>query len=777
MPLQRSASTCLAAAAAPSGIAQLRKSIDVSAEQHGDPMNLDDFIVPNSVASPAGMPTPSSIDNTSSGHFHQGHAIPINTRTKPQLQIPANAPASSVPKSSHPLNRRGEFDYVPKRVRKTSIDERRGVSTCSSVRLCHISNRVQNRKRPADFSPHVPPLTVPNNPNAPDMVNGVPDYSLDHSTTHTFPVPSNLHTQIPLSLDSFAMNDDPILTSAGPYTSGFSFSPAASPMVTTGPFSAVYTQSSIPSSLNSGDYYSPPQSGYPSAVSTPQPGHEHESQHYFFEQNGMEFQHPRTIPFFGQRPNHLISPLASQYSYPGQGEHGFSGMHGVGSAPNLNSFALHHQQQQQQQHVDPSRVLVPGFDRRVSPGVSMTGNDNVFHFGADSDNEDDDGNFADHSMIMQNEYGSMGDPTLDLNSGLQWNPSMADYARLSRSSGQKQVRIGGAEMVNSPPDWSAGILARTQGSASSISDIRGRDDPRRGKIPRTTSTPALSNVQGSATTSPAESGFSSRAPSRPESPGPKNTDQNGVPTTCTNCFTQTTPLWRRNPEGHPLCNACGLFLKLHGVVRPLSLKTDVIKKRNRGSGNSLPVGSAATRSSKKTSRKNSVQQTPAVSTPTSGQGGSDQNSASPPSMQGSTHSGSAVTTPTSFTGTTGGKPGVVPIAAAPPKPPVQPAMSQARPVQVTPKRQRRQSRASINTLPTLISNSAAGNNETEMPDSSTRPAQAPVTRAKAATLSSTAGAMTMASAMQSNGIIAGNPRPGPNAGGSSQEWEWLTMSL
>ncbi|KAI9266779.1 hypothetical protein BDA99DRAFT_436257, partial [Phascolomyces articulosus] len=41
------------------------------------------------------------------------------------------------------------------------------------------------------------------------------------------------------------------------------------------------------------------------------------------------------------------------------------------------------------------------------------------------------------------------------------------------------------------------------------------------------------------------------------------------------------PLWRRNPAGQPLCNACGLFLKLHGVVRPLSLKTDIIKKRNR----------------------------------------------------------------------------------------------------------------------------------------------------------------------------------------------------
>ncbi|CEP08141.1 hypothetical protein [Parasitella parasitica] len=59
------------------------------------------------------------------------------------------------------------------------------------------------------------------------------------------------------------------------------------------------------------------------------------------------------------------------------------------------------------------------------------------------------------------------------------------------------------------------------------------------------------------------------------------TQHNGQ-TQCHNCSTQTTPLWRRDPSGNPLCNACGLFLKLHGVVRPLSLKTDVIKKRNRG---------------------------------------------------------------------------------------------------------------------------------------------------------------------------------------------------
>ncbi|CAG8460627.1 18951_t:CDS:10 [Dentiscutata erythropus] len=55
-------------------------------------------------------------------------------------------------------------------------------------------------------------------------------------------------------------------------------------------------------------------------------------------------------------------------------------------------------------------------------------------------------------------------------------------------------------------------------------------------------------------------------------------------TTYTDCHTQTTPLWRRNPEGQPLCNACGLFLKLNGIVRPLSRKINTIKKRNRNVG-------------------------------------------------------------------------------------------------------------------------------------------------------------------------------------------------
>lgn len=39
-------------------------------------------------------------------------------------------------------------------------------------------------------------------------------------------------------------------------------------------------------------------------------------------------------------------------------------------------------------------------------------------------------------------------------------------------------------------------------------------------------------------------------------------------TQCTNCQTTTTTLWRRNASGDPVCNACGLYFKLHQVCYP-----------------------------------------------------------------------------------------------------------------------------------------------------------------------------------------------------------------
>lgn len=92
------------------------------------------------------------------------------------------------------------------------------------------------------------------------------------------------------------------------------------------------------------------------------------------------------------------------------------------------------------------------------------------------------------------------------------------------------------------------------------------------------SQPALkSNLTSSLQKLPKQEAASARAPpikTQPEGDEPKK------PTECSNCGTLKTPLWRKDPEGNTLCNACGLFLKLHGTTRPLSLKTDVIRKRS-----------------------------------------------------------------------------------------------------------------------------------------------------------------------------------------------------
>ncbi|PGH01863.1 hypothetical protein AJ79_07800 [Helicocarpus griseus UAMH5409] len=64
-------------------------------------------------------------------------------------------------------------------------------------------------------------------------------------------------------------------------------------------------------------------------------------------------------------------------------------------------------------------------------------------------------------------------------------------------------------------------------------------------------------------------------------PGLSNPDGTTLHIACQNCQTTVTPLWRRDEHGHPICNACGLYHKLHGSYRPPTMKKSIIKRRKR----------------------------------------------------------------------------------------------------------------------------------------------------------------------------------------------------
>ena len=586
-------------------------------------------------------------------------------------------------------------------------------------------------------------------PNDPTQNADVNSYSLENGQSAFQPGSGN-PPQVPFNLDTFNIDNDPIISSAGPFQQNFSFSPSASsPHINFGNHSNMFNQGSMASSLNSTDYYSPPSSTFHSTVSTPQPIPEGE-QVYFDRQRPM---HP-----FGQ-PSQLSTSLQQpQYIFNPSGDQLFSAVSSPSSMPHFapSSFSS-------SGHVNPSQVLHHDFGQIHMP-VSRRG-DGMFQFGADDeDNDDEDGGaFAERTLSVP-EYAGLEDPNLEYNGGFQWDANLGNRfdpnsARYPAGPPRKQVTIGPTEMMGSPQEWGmSSSLGRTHGSAASVTELRNRSsDPRRGKIPRTASTPntaGLMHGQGfqSSPNSPPESGFNSAAPSRPVSPGGTKSGEGGQPTTCTNCFTQTTPLWRRNPEGHPLCNACGLFLKLHGVVRPLSLKTDVIKKRNRGSGNAVStVGS--TRSSKKSSRKNSVVQTsPAATTPGSVKAQND--SESPKSAAGSASSPNSGVAGGTMAGAAAGKGGVVPIAAAPPKPPIAAAApTTTRNVPVAPKRTRGASKSGAQEI--NMGNSEDTNGTVS---AKTSPSQSGPTMN---------GQQQMFPGQLGQGVSQAGP----------QEWEWLTMSL
>ncbi|RPB27584.1 hypothetical protein L211DRAFT_555976 [Terfezia boudieri ATCC MYA-4762] len=732
-----------------------------------DAMFLDDMSFSSSmVGSPSGLSSaishsPNSEHLPTSSHA-VASAIPIKTSREHELVM---NPLHSAPIAQDPYY--GDFNYVQRRVRKSSMDlEARRQSQ-------------QSKKRPADFSPHVPPVASITIPNDPDPDSEIADYTLEQPHEHIGLISTHNHQHIGYN-DQMNMEID-YLGSAGPLQTSFHFSPIASPMVSTGPFSMFNTP--MASSVASQDFYSPPGSLNPSIASTPHPVPENTGDQSFFESEIRN--QSRSMIGYGSRSRssaNLAGSHHSQHFVFGQNDPLFSQTssttHSGFPSPGFSY-----------QHVNPNAVI------RGDTGARYDG---IFTFGVESDVEDEDQD-GDSSMSLQPDFSPIEETAFSIHSQFpEWNrnanagpsdgPSSQRFPVANTSSRfpqgvRKTVTIGGTETAP-PQNWGIDTQHNRSHSISApVTELRpSTSNSRKSKMARTSSTPnaqllaqqALNNRAQSSPNSPPESGFSSTDPSRPATPDSQKpsvtSGNNSSPPTCTNCHTQTTPLWRRNPEGHPLCNACGLFLKLHGVVRPRSLKTDVIKKRNRGSGNSMPVGSAATRAAKKGTRKNSLQQTP-VPTPGSSKASSAVGSESPPA--GMINGGSVSNASGLTAGPSGGKGSGIPIAAAPPKSTLGPSSVAQRQLSAHPKRQRRLSKSQGQPYITpqhdpevgggtdaMLDDPGPGNGYASMITRSRR-RDAPMVTTPSPSL------------ITQHSQVA--PTNTPTAG--TQEWEWLTMSL
>ncbi|KAG6059554.1 hypothetical protein E4U32_003936 [Claviceps aff. humidiphila group G2b] len=599
---------------APSGIAQLRKTSDMMVDNTADAMNLDDFIFSDSLVSSGGLmsppPAPCKLEELSpaSGPSSATTAIPIKSR-KDDYDAGHFVP-QSVP-HPHRLDN-SEFNYVQRHLRKTSIDERQH----------------QARKRPANFSPHL--LAVGGTSGGDvdlEASSELQGFSLDHSSPVTMEQLAHGGSSVaPFSLDAFMEHDAVMNQTAAHYQQNFSFSPSSSPMIPHGPFSNMYQHSSsIPasSSLNAADLYSPG-SAYQSTTSTPMGN----ADNWYFGSHPRQQQHQDMRPQSSHTLANTVGHNQQQLMYNNGSSSNGSQLYSAGTASqSLSSIST---ASASFSHVDPTQVFQNGGPGQVaSPTMSMrpdnsngSSSSNLFSFGADSDDEEASSTLQGQNMAMHGDFSS----SLDDVGCLGWDASLpgqfsTQAARFPAGPPRKQVTIGGTTtdyVDNLGADWEGSVLGRSQ-------SFKSNKTQQQKKISRTASTPSHMGMKHndvdqsahSLPTSPGDnppdsiSGFSSANPSRPSSPpigskrgsttnlqaagGAGNQNDGGAPTTCTNCFTQTTPLWRRNPEGQPLCNACGLFLKLHGVVRPLSLKTDVIKKRNRGSGPSGGSGGARSR--------------------------------------------------------------------------------------------------------------------------------------------------------------------------------------
>ncbi|KAF8936968.1 hypothetical protein BGZ47_009238 [Haplosporangium gracile] len=126
------------------------------------------------------------------------------------------------------------------------------------------------------------------------------------------------------------------------------------------------------------------------------------------------------------------------------------------------------------------------------------------------------------------------------------------------------VRMGA--MPYARPTNSNGVAAESSSSSESDSDSGSSN---------TVSLPALTKMYSEALLRPAEQKINP----------PLMTAKQGIE--CANCSQTQTPLWRKNDAGEPICNACGLYAKLHKRARPVTMRKSKISRRRRDWGGNL----------------------------------------------------------------------------------------------------------------------------------------------------------------------------------------------
>ncbi|XP_062554805.1 transcription factor GATA-3-like isoform X2 [Armigeres subalbatus] len=167
-----------------------------------------------------------------------------------------------------------------------------------------------------------------------------------------------------------------------------------------------------------------------------------------------------------------------------------------------------------------------------------------------------------------------------------WNGSLDYGTSFSGAVVMDQATSGATEYASNGQSWQIGGLTDAYEGPNMISseprecvNCGSSDTPlwRRDPVGHTLCNAcALYNRQNPGTNRPPNRSHKAKQPPKTPVPGNRRT---GV--ICANCQTTTTTLWRRNNRGEPVCNACGLYHKLHNVDRPLTMKKDGIQTRKR----------------------------------------------------------------------------------------------------------------------------------------------------------------------------------------------------